>query len=76
MLSVVPTRATKRILKAHRLVAFRPNAEVARMIAVLDAAPGVNHSDLFNRAMALGFPTALAEFVRNVGKMGVRAIRS
>jgi len=56
-------------MKTHEPVAFRPNAEVARLISLMDSVHGLNRSEIFNRAMLRGLPEVLAEVARDARRL-------
>jgi hypothetical protein len=50
-------------------VSFRPDPDVARLVARLDACRSINRSDAFNRALAIGLPRVMEEIVEETRRL-------
>jgi len=50
-------------------VSFRPDPDVARLVARLDACRSINRSDAFNRALAIGLPRVMEEIVEETKRL-------
>ena len=55
--------------KHGETISFRPDPEVGRLVARLDACRSVNRSDALNRALAIGLPRVMAEIAHETSRL-------